>query len=187
MHFKSNPSDFKLKNGLKIAEPRIDMHDKVNEDSLLVANDVNNDGFLQKNLGKTPKPADATTALLLRESVVEHKEPIEEVDSDRLPSIASREQSCTHHEKHELLEVATSGTKTETLMAEMVSIDTLQSLEEHADFATSLSPKSSGKFGQVTEVRMKEDDQRENTRPSQTKTRSLSSRTLEGSSQNRLG
>eukprot|EP00108_Taenia_solium_P008784 TsM_000902700 transcript=TsM_000902700 gene=TsM_000902700 len=154
VHFELNPSDVNLKSEPKIAESKVD---------------VDNNGFPQKKRGKAPKPADATTALLLRECVVQHKEPMEEVDSYRLPRIVSKEQKCTHHKEHELPEVATSGTKTETLMAEIVTMGTLQSLEGHADFATSFSLKAFGKFGQATEARMKEDDQRENVHPPHTK------------------
>ncbi|VDK35939.1 unnamed protein product [Taenia asiatica] len=181
VHFESNPSGLNLKSELKIAEC------KVHEDSLLVASDVDNNGSPQKKREKVPKPTDAATALLLRECVVQYKEPIEEVDSYRLPSIVSKEQKCKHYKEHELPEVATSGTKTETLMAEIVTMDTLQSLEGHADFATSFSPKAFGKFGQVTEARMKEDNQRENAHPPQTNTRLLSSRILGGPWRNRIG
>ncbi|EUB64969.1 LIM and calponiny domains-containing protein [Echinococcus granulosus] len=183
---KPTLSNYSSRRELKVVEPKVVIHREVYENTSLVASDIDDDDFPQSKQGKALKPAKATTAPVLKEHVVEHKEMIEEVDSDRLPNMVCKEQRCTRQEEHEFPKVVASCTKTETLMAEMVTMDTLQSLEEHIDWATPPPPKSFGKFGQVTEVRMREDDQRENTHPTQTDTRLLSSRTLGGPSQNRL-
>ncbi|KAL5111943.1 LIM and calponin homology domains-containing protein 1 [Taenia crassiceps] len=187
VHFEPIPPDINFKSEPEIAESKIATNRHACEDSLLVASDVDNDKSPERKGGKVPKPLGATAALLLRESVLEHKEPIEEVDSDCLPNIVSKEQRCTHHEEYELLEVVTSSAKTETLMAEMVTRDTLQSLEEHADFTASLSPKSFGELGQLTEVRIREDGQQESAHPPEKNAQSLSNRMSGGQLQNRPG
>ncbi|CDS40305.1 Zinc finger LIM type [Echinococcus multilocularis] len=183
---KPTPSNYSSRRELKVVEPKVVIHREVYENTSLVASDIDDDDFPQSKQGKALKPANATTAPVLKEHVVELKEMIEEVDSDRLPNMVCKEQRCTRQEEHEFPKVVASCTKMETLMAEMVTMDTLQSLEEHTDWATPPPPKSFGKFGQVTEVRMREDDQRENTHPTQTDTRLLSSQTLGEPSQNRL-
>ncbi|VDM15901.1 unnamed protein product [Hydatigera taeniaeformis] len=181
VYFEPNPSDFNLKSDLKISGPMVVAY----ENNLLATSDVDNDDFSKKTQEIIPKSADSTTVMAAKEYATEPKETIEEVHSDLLPNVESEEQMCINKE-HEVPKVVTKCTKTETLMAEMVTTSTLQSVQEHVDFATLSSPKQFGKLDQVTEVRMKEKDQKENPHL-QANSRSLARQMIGGPFRNRLG
>ena len=112
------------------------------EDSQLhcfLVSDIDSDDSMGSNHIALQNRAFVKNTSLLKEQLNQHEGIMEEVE----PNLAydGEYKDCSRKKVHELFNFANSSTRIETLMAETVLVDSLQSLEEHAGLSSSLPPK----------------------------------------------